>query len=188
MVYRVVTPPVGEPITLQEAKDHLRVVVPDDDAQITMMIAAARGMLERRTNRRLMLQTIEFGVPLWGFGLRVPTAPFSALVSVSYMDAAGTLQVIDPATLAINSFVEPAVVGLPYGGNWPEAYPATQRIVRAQVGYADAASVPAELKMWMLLAIGALYENREAMTAGVAVQPLPENFMHLLWHPFMVYL
>lgn len=187
MAYKVIVPPAAEPITLEEAKAHLRVVFDDEDAQISMMIAAARGMLEQRTNRLLMAQTIEFAATRWGFGIRVPAAPFRQLVSVSYVDAAGATQVIDLAELAVDSFVEPAVVGLVYGGVWPEAQATSLRTVRVEVGYADAASVPAPLKMWMLLTIAALYENREALTAGATVQPLPEDFMRWLWHPYMVY-
>lgn len=184
---KVITPPVAEPITLEEAKAHLRVVFDDEDAQISMMIAAARGMLETRTNRLLMAQTIEFASTLWGFGLRVPVAPFRQLVGVTYTDATGATQSIDLADLAVDSFVEPAIVGLPYGGVWPEAQPGSPRVVRVQVGYADAASVPSQLKMWMKMAIAAMYENREALTAGVTVQPLPQDFMSWLWHPYMVY-
>ena len=38
----VITPPTAEPITLPEAKAHLRVIGTNDDAQIEMMITAAR--------------------------------------------------------------------------------------------------------------------------------------------------
>ena len=187
MGFRVITPPAAEPITLEEAKAHLRVVEPDEDALISLYIAAARGMLEQRTNRRLMAQTIEFTTA----GLRafvVPTAPLIALGEVTYTDSTGAPQVLDPTVLYVDTYVEPAAGVLAWGQSWPEVQAGAPAIVRAIVGYPSADAVPAELKSWMLLAIGALYDNRASVVAGVSVTVLPEDFMHWLWHPYMVYL
>lgn len=183
MGYRVITPPAAEPITLEEAKMHLKVSEPDEDALIRTFIAAARGMLEQRTNRKLMLQTIEFSPEYWG-PISIPAAPFVALSSVSYTDAAGAPAVLDPLALYVNPYAEPATVAL----TWPSLYSGSRPVVRAVVGYASAEDVPAELKAWMLLAIGTLYENRASVIAGVSVAELPEDFMKMLWHPYMVYL
>jgi uncharacterized phiE125 gp8 family phage protein len=187
MSFRVITPPAAEPITLEEAKMHLRVVEPDEDALISTFIAAARGMLEQRTNRRLMAQTIEFALPTWG-GFVIPTAPLVALGEISYVDATGTPQVLEDTLLYVDTYHEPAAAVLSMGQSWPALQPGNRPTVRAVVGYASADEVPAELKAWMLLAIAALYDNRASIVAGVSVTALPEDFMHWLWHPYMVYL
>lgn len=187
MGFRVVTPPTAEPITLEEAKAHLRVSEPDEDAGIERLIAAARGMLEQRTNRRMMAQTIEFALPAWG-GFVIPAAPFAALGGITYVGADGAPQVLDEALLYVDAYNEPAAAVLGVGEAWPALYPGSRPLVRAVVGYPSADAVPAELKAWMLLAIGALYDNRASVVAGVSVTVLPEDFMHWLWHPYMVYL
>lgn len=187
MTFRVITPPAAEPITLDEAKMHLKVVGPDEDALIGTFISAARGMLEQRTNRRMMAQTIEFALPSWG-GFIVPAAPLIALGTVSYIDANGAPQVLDDSLLYVDTYHEPAAAILNVGRSWPALQPGNRPTVRAVVGYPSADAVPAELKSWMLLAIGALYDNRAAVVAGVSVTALPEDFMHWLWHPYMVYL
>lgn len=187
MTFRVITPPAAEPITLEEAKMHLRVADPDEDALIGTFISAARGMLEQRTNRKMMLQTIEFSPEYWG-PISIPAAPFVALSSVSYTDADGLPAVLNPLALYVNPYAEPATVALTWGAMWPALYPGSRPVVRAVVGYASAEDVPAELKAWMLLAIGTLYENRASVIAGVSVAELPEDFMKMLWHPYMVYL
>lgn len=187
MTFKVITPPAAEPITLEEAKVHLRVVEPDEDALIERLIAAARGMLEQRTNRRLMLQTIEFSPFAWG-PFMVPAAPFVALGDVAYTDAAGAPAILDPEVLYVDAYVEPAMVVLAWGQTWPQAQPGSRPTVRAVVGYTSAAAVPAELKQWMLLAITAMYDNRSSIVTGVSVAQLPDDFMSLLWHPYMVYL
>jgi uncharacterized phiE125 gp8 family phage protein len=187
MGFKVITPPVAEPITLEEAKMHLRVVEPDEDALIERLISAARGMLEQRTNRRLMAQTIEFVLPAWG-GFIIPTAPLVALGEISYVDAAGAPQVLDDTLLYVDTYHEPAAAVLAFDQSWPELQRGNRPTVRAVVGYPSADAVPAELKAWMLLAITALYDNRASIVAGVSITALPEDFMHWLWHPYMVYL
>lgn len=185
---KVITPPAAEPITLEEAKLHLRVVETDEDPLIERLIAAARGMLEQRTNRRLMLQTIEFAVPCFGAGIFLPAAPFASVDSVGYTDPDGAAQTWPESSYFVYDYVEPAAITVAWGSTWPQTRAGSLVVVRAQVGYATAADVPAELKMWMLLAITALYDNRAAVVAGVSVTELPPDFMSLLWHPYMVYL
>lgn len=187
MSFRIITPPAAEPITLEEAKEHLRVSEPDEDALISRLIAAARGMVEQRTNRRLMLQTIEFSPPAWG-SFTVPIAPFVALGDVAYTGADGVARVLDPAALSVDPYTEPASVMLAWGQLWPALKPGTRPVIRAIVGYPSADAVPAELKQWMLLAITAMYENRSSIVAGVSVTELPSEFMSLLIQPYMVYL
>ena len=50
------TPPLGEPLTLPDAKAALRVEHADDDALIGRMIATARGFIERRLNLAILEQ------------------------------------------------------------------------------------------------------------------------------------
>ena len=188
MSFKIIIPPTAEPVTLQEAKEHLRVVEPDEDALIGRLIAAARGMLEQRINRKMMTQTIEFAAAHCAGGFMVPAAPFVSIGSVSYTDADGAPQTLPAEAIYVDSFSEPAAVVPAYNTAWPTRQAGSPLIVRAVVGYADAASVPAELKAWMLLAITALYDNRSAVVAGVSVTELPEDFMHGLWQSYMVYL
>ena len=49
------TPPAVEPVTLSEAKAHLRVDATDDDAYIITLISAAREWCEQYLDRTLVL-------------------------------------------------------------------------------------------------------------------------------------
>ena len=54
MPLQLVTPPAEEPVSLAEARLHLRVDFTDDDALITSLIAAARQAAETLTGRQFV--------------------------------------------------------------------------------------------------------------------------------------
>lgn len=186
MGYRIIIPPADEPITLGEAKAHLRVFVADDDALILGYVKAARCALEARLNRVLMPQVVEAAVYQVGDTV-FPVLPARGVISISYTDTAGVVQPLDPSYYVFAGYSEPPWLGPSFGSTWPAAQTGTPYVIRYEAGYEDADSVPAALKQWILLALGAFYEQRSAVVAGVSVSPLPEDFMHWLWHPYMVY-
>jgi hypothetical protein len=59
MPVQLITPPASEPVTLGEAKDHLRLEHALDDAYITTLISAARQHIEQACWRGLVTQTWE---------------------------------------------------------------------------------------------------------------------------------
>ena len=181
---------MAEPVTLQEAKDHLRVVFDDEDAYIGGLIAAARTMLEGRIHRALVPQTVTFTAAAFDYyGMKLPRTPYLGELAVEYVDAAGTLGPLDPAAYYLDTTVEPARIYPAPGLTFPATSTLDQRAVRItyQAGYASPADVPASLKQWILLAIGTLYEHRATVAAGVSIATLPEDFMQWLWQPYMVY-
>src|SRR5262249_39302763 len=60
---RLITPPTGEPLTLAEAKAHLRLDVADDDTYVNTLITAARQYTEEVCWRGILAQTWELVLP-----------------------------------------------------------------------------------------------------------------------------
>lgn len=194
----LITDAALEPVTLQEAKNHLKIDadMTEDDTLIVMLIGAARCYAEGFTGRALITQTWQGtldnfpGYVIPGAALSVSSAlrnvgsdiylrksPVKSITSVSYMDTDGNWQtmpapdyVFDPS--GIVQRLSPA-----YGKSWPAT---RQQIANVRItftaGYGAAASdVPENFRHWMLLRIGTLYANREEvaiMTRG-KVDPLP---------------
>jgi uncharacterized phiE125 gp8 family phage protein len=183
-----------EPITLQQAKDHVRQVFADDDALITGLITTARQMVEGRTQRALVPTDKVLALDVWPCdAIVLPWPPFVALAStdaITYTDQDGAPQTLDPSLYRVNTHTEPVRITRANQATWPA--PLTQEagiLVSYSVGYATPDDVPAPLKQWMLLAIGALYDNREqiAVMPRAAFTTIPDDFMSLLWQPYMVY-
>ena len=182
--------PSAEPLSLADAKLHLRVDadITEDDSLIAALIVTARQQAEHRTGRALVSQQWRLGLDQFpDDSLELPLPKLQSVQSVSYLDSAGTRQ-----TLANTEYdvITDELVGrlIPaYGKSWPSCRerPGSVR-VDYTCGYGAAADVPQSIKAWMLLAIGAWYENREALTSGQPVAELPRSFWNGLLDPFYV--
>lgn len=185
----VITPPASEPITLEEAKAHLRVVYADDDAQIQLFITAARQMAEEYLQRALMPQTLQLVVDDFGTGLQLPWPPFAGNIALGYFDADGAPAHVLPDNLVVDYRSGLATLRPVYGTSWPATRGGSQITIQYGAGYLDAASVPAPIKVWMLLLIGTLYENRESVVVGTGISAaeLPGGIWDKLVQPYRVY-
>lgn len=176
MQIEVVNPPAEEPVTLAEAKNHLRVDVTTDDTEISRLIHAAREWAEQFTRRAIVKQTWKLWFdtfPLWE--MRLPGGKVQILTSVEYIDTAGVLQTValDDCTLISRTHDAIARLTPAYGKSWPGCrdHPESVR-VQYEVGYGNASAVPADIKQAVLLHVGWHYENREA--------PTPANYLRAL--------
>jgi uncharacterized phiE125 gp8 family phage protein len=185
---KLIAAPVAEPVTLAEAKAHLRVEGTDDDALITALIVAARQGAEHMTGRAIMPQTLELALDgfydgmdsglTWGgrhaYRVTLPRPPLASITSVKYVDADGVLQTMASSDYQLDSHSEPARLVPAYGTCWPTTRCQPNAVlIRYVAGYADANAVPQDIRQWMLLRIGMLYENRESVNVGNIVTEMP---------------
>lgn len=181
-------PLVPEPISLEQAKAHLRVVFDDEDAYISALIIAARQMAEGRTNRTITQRIREQAFSNW-YSMRLLKPPFVQVESVSYFDAEGNEQTLDSSSYTVSTRREPASIALTGAARYSAPSLASQDeavIVRYTAGY-PVGEVPAPIVQWMLLQIGSMYEHRESVIAGVSVTPLPEMYERMFLQTYMVY-
>ena len=160
---KVTVDPAVEPVTLVEAKSHLRVDHTDEDDLISILIQAAREMVEKHTNRSLITQTRVIkldGFP-WGDTLRLTDGPVSSITSIYYDDDA------DANTLLASSLywtdLDSNIPRVRVKSSFPSTYDKPNAVQITYIaGYgADGSYVPQPLKQAMLLILGHLYENRQ---------------------------
>lgn len=189
MPLKLITGPTAEPVTLAEAKLHLKVEVADDDTLITSMIAAARGDAEHRLGRSLITQTWEQVLDAFDDAIKLPNPPILSIVSIKYIDQDGAEQTLSSGAYTLDLDNEPGFVEPVYGTEWPATRVQTNAVrVRYTAGYGTTgASVPAQIKAWILLRVGALYENREGVQIGQAMQAAPRDFADGLLDRYKVY-
>lgn len=178
-----------EPITLQQAKDHLRVVIPDEDDYILSLITAARQMAEGRLNRTLVLRTRRqvFDRDSTSYTLRKP--PVVSVDQVSVLDQAGVATSVDETMFRVRQYGDDAPLEIEAlsGATWPGLLRTGSLLAVDYLAGYPVGEVPSPIIAWMKLVIGALYEQRESIVVGVSVDMIPEEFNRWLLQPYMVY-
>lgn len=161
---QIVTPPAAEPVSLDEAKLHLRVDGTAEDTLITSLIAAARQEIEFETGRALMTQTWDYWLDGWPCGgvLALPLPPLQSVTSIKYFDTANAEATLASSSYYVDVGSTPGRVVLNYGQAWPATMlrPANGVCVRFVAGFGNSAAVPAKLTLALKVLLAWLYENR----------------------------
>ena len=183
MPIQLVTPPTEEPVSLLEAKLHLRVDFDEDDMLIASLITAARQAAETLTGRQLTTarwkQVLDcfpgpslMGVPagqtftLPGHAILLAKAPVQSVVSINYLDMASVNQTMPALTSTVDAACEPARITPVFGQIWPICLPQIGAVsVTFDAGYGTASQVPEGIKSWIKLRLGSLYAHREEVAA-----------------------
>lgn len=188
----LVTPPALEPVSLEEAKAHLRVDGDDEDVLIANLITAAREWAEAYTDRAFITQTwdatFDDGFPAC---VELYHPPLIGVTSVTYVDGFGVSQTLAADQYRVDAPAGPKPfpgrVSRAYGVSWPSTQPVNDAVsIRYQAGYGGAAEdVPAAIRSALLLLIGELYKTREDTVTGTIISSVPMGVEALLW-PFRV--
>ena len=157
MKYAVTTAPSTEPVSLADAKVHLRTVTGDtseDNAVITPLIVAAREYCENFTRRAFAAQTVKAYPDGWEDNIKLPMPPLVSVTSIKYYDEddaeytlasadyqvdtiGGTIQILEEPTETLR-LLNPIVI-------------------EYAAGYT---TLPKTLRQAMLLFIADKYQNR----------------------------
>lgn len=170
-----VIPPTVEPVSLAEAKKHLKVDLTDEDELIAGMITAAREHIEHITRRAILTQTWDICLQDWPQGNNI-TLPYGCLQSVefvAYRDAGGEKHILAEGVdyIVERNGEKVGRVVLPRGGSWPGfgLYPSNPITVRFVCGWASPAAVPASIKNAIKSHLADLHERRGDAVIGQSV-------------------
>lgn len=180
MRLKMKTAPAAEPVTLEVAKNHLRVDTSDDDTLISSLITTARDLGERETRRAFITQTWQMYLDIATGEIEIPKPPLQQVIDIKVIDDAGNESVVSSTLYDVDwSENSPGRVKLKSGCSWPDHRGFASFIIEFKAGYGDAAAdVPEALKQGILQLLSHLYDNRGA-------DKIPEGIKALFW-PFKI--
>lgn len=151
--YVTTSDPATEPISLQSLKDAVRIRVCDFDEELSRLLTAGRFEVEKRTQRRLVTQTVTLYADCFPdsrvLELRMP--PVQSVSSVKYLDTEGDEQTLSSANYDVDvvSDNSPARIMLKDGFSWPSVDDDSPNAVYVEfiAGYGAIAAVEARAKL-----------------------------------------
>jgi uncharacterized phiE125 gp8 family phage protein len=184
MPLSLTTPPAVEPVSLADAKAHLKIDTTDDDALIARVIAAARARAEWHTGRALVTQSWTLWLDCWPLAgtIEIPLPPLQSVTAVTTYARDDSAAVLSAALYTVDAASAPARLALKPGAAPPTDLRAINGIgIAFTAGYGDSADdVPALLTQAILSLVAFLYENR-----GEAPAELPPDALAQL-EPFRI--
>jgi uncharacterized phiE125 gp8 family phage protein len=207
MTLKIVTEPIEEPSSLEEAKLQLRIstsppTAHPDDALIAIMAKAARRWCEGFQGRAYVTQVWDLYLDRFprGRALELPLPPLQYVESITYRDAAGTdtvVSLLDPSgegLLETDDYLvdiasEPGRLILKDGRSWPSTGndPHSVRI-RFTAGYGDAEDVPDDFRIAILMRLSDMYENRGDSERAIVTDTKIDTVKLLLWPERVIHL
>lgn len=184
---QLITGPAHEPVTIPQAKLHLRVTGSAEDALISGLISAAREYVENYCQRalftqtwQLTLDTFPYQVPAFAswfdaYAVALPRPRLQSITSITYQDTTGTVQTLSTSAYSVDPSSEPARIVPMNGMSWPYPgvlNPGTVKITYKTGTYGDGTdnTCPVSIQQAILLLIGHWYAQREAVSAGPMMQ------------------
>ncbi len=167
------TPPAVEPVSVSEAKAHLRVDISDDDSYISTLITAAREWCEQYLDRTLIDTQWTMRLDSFPYEIELPRPPIATSGTTTAVALTYTLGDDSTATLSTTAYrvdrnSTPGVVRQLRAGTWPanlDDYNAVA--VTWWAGYgASGTSVPAAIRHAILMLVGHWYESRSSVLTG----------------------
>ena len=180
--FKVVTAATSNPITLTEAKTHLKVDTTADDTFITNLIKSATSSAQEYTNRFFIATTIQQVGDKWEDISNLLKSPVASVTNIKYVDTSGSLQTLSTDVYFVDDVNKPARIGLKPNQSYPEII---DRLNAVQVNYvvglaAGPDEVDEGIRQALLLTIGNWYQNRQAVVTGTIATELPMNAKFLL--------
>lgn len=164
------TSPAVEPVSVSEAKQHLRVDTADDDTYIGTLITAARQWAEEYLDRTLIYTQWVMKLDAFPNEIEVPRPPMAEFGTATATTVTYTLNdsqataTLSSSQYRVDRAATPGVVRNLYGQSWP-SHLADQNSVSVTWwgGYgASSSDVPAAIRHAILMHVAHLYERRLA--------------------------
>ncbi len=169
MTLTLTSGPAEEPVTVAEAKAHLRIDGSAEDVLVASLIVTSRLHVEAALGLALITQGWRLTLDAWPDGgvVRFPLRPIRSIAAVSVKNAAGS-----PATVASEDYLLDGQALRPRlivrDGKWPEPGLRAAGIeIQFAAGIGNGAEdVPQPIRHAILLLVAHWYEHRDPLEIG----------------------
>lgn len=182
MTVLLITPPALEPVSLAEAKAHLRLTGTDDDDFVSALIVAARLQVETAIRRVLVDQTWRIYRDDWPRDglVELPVGPIRSVVEVIVYDADGAPVTLSPTAWMLDAASAPARLKLLGTGPSP-GRPLNGIEIDVVAGFGPSGlEVPQPLRLAISMLVARWYENREGAGFGIVPSAVADAFEALV--------
>lgn len=123
--------PVCEPMSLAEAKEHLRIdsAVTAEDDLISSLITSARQWCEMYENNSYIVRTYKAYLDCFTNYILLPHGFLVSVDSIQYYDSVGTLQTLDASVYTADADSLPPRIYLAYNQSWPSTYDIPKAVI-----------------------------------------------------------
>jgi uncharacterized phiE125 gp8 family phage protein len=157
--------PTVEPITLSDAKVHLRMTHVEEDGLVRSYLIAAREAAEEALQRGLVTQTWQLTLDAFAEIIWLPmAAPLQSVTTVEYYNNDGVLTTLDPSFYTVDTVARPGRITRAPGMTWPSLESDRRSgcvVITYVVGWLSTADIPERYKQGMRLYLAACDVNRE---------------------------
>jgi len=182
MALVLIAGPLTEPITLAQAKAHLRVDTMDEDILISSLILTSRLHIEAALGLALITQSWQLTLNAWpkGNAVPLPLHPVVAVTTVKTIAANGTSTTLAPSATVLDAGPPARVVNV--SQLWPVVTAAANGIaITLTAGFGPTADdVPAPIRQALLLLVAHWYEHRDPIEIGEPQTAIPKAVSDLL--------
>ncbi len=178
MTLSLLNGPFMEPVSLTEAKLHIRLDSDNEDDLLKALITTARLHVERLTKRIFLQQTWRFyadTLPEDGL-LEIPLGPLVSIDKVTFYNGEGMPKLIEPQDYVSDISSHPARIKFR-----PTVIKAPKKALNGieidfQVGFGiTTLDVPRDLRQAVLMLVAHWYENRSEVSADFNLSPTPKG-------------
>ncbi|MDY6844232.1 MAG: head-tail connector protein [Thermodesulfobacteriota bacterium] len=192
MALVLVSKSTNEPVSIDEVKAHLRILTTSEDNLLGVYIISARSYAENlikseltTATRKLILDDFpgedkEIELP------RPPLSTSSSDVSIEYINTTGATASVTTSVYVVDHESRPGRIYCGYDQEWPDTRNENGAVrITYKCGYSTGAC-PEPIKHWIKLRVGAMYENREALSNDGVINRMQYSFVDGLLDEFRV--
>jgi uncharacterized phiE125 gp8 family phage protein len=175
--------PAIEPVTLPEAKAHLKIDGDDEDTLVSSLIITSRLHVEAALGLALITQSWSYFLDSWpGAVVALPLRPVQSVSAVRLYAADETVETLPGDSYLLDGASCPPRLVRNASLPWPKPGRAANGIeIAFTAGYGNVAVlVPAPVRQAILLLVAHWYEHREPVALGQPSAPIPTMVSELL--------